>query len=34
MSEINIYFFADTNEIFDKIFPKKGEIIEKKYGSI
>ena len=34
MSEINIYFFADTKEIFDKIFPKKGEIIEKKYGSI
>jgi hypothetical protein len=34
MSEINIYYFSDTKEIFDKIFVEKGEILEKNYGSI
>ena len=34
MSEIDIYYFSDTKEIFDKIFVEKGEILEKNYGSI
>ena len=34
MREINIYYFSDTKEIFDKIFVEKGEILEKNYGSI